>query len=50
MLQVRGVDTAGPACARRAASPQNALLTAKGSLRGVASAALPSNLPVPRVL
>ena len=47
MLQVRGVDTPGPACARRAASRQNALLTAKGSLRGVANAMLPSNPPVP---
>ena len=46
MLQVRGVHPPGPACAGRAASPQNALLTAKGSLRRVANAMLPSSLPV----
>jgi len=46
MLRVRVVATPGPACARRAASPQDALFTAKGSLRGVATAMLPSNLPV----
>jgi len=46
MLRVRVVDTPGLASARRAASRQNSLLTAKGSLLGVANAMLPSNLPV----
>jgi len=46
MLRVRVVDPPGPAFARRAASRQNSLLTAKVWLRGVANAMLPSNLPV----
>ena len=52
MLQVRAVDTPGPACAPTAASGQNVRTPyyCKGSLRGVANAMVASNLPVRTVV